>query len=442
MMLNRCLPLRRANRKRTIARAVLSSFRFEMLEPRTCMANDLDISSLSTMPLSTAGYDLPYQQPAIARSYVADSYNAYSGSISRQQIEEVICLVPPTSELFSLKSELCIDASVGPRQTSVDSLLLSENSGAYAGAGLRSPVTYRADFSVLQWKLYAPDSASYNALDDSLDSARPKIVDVPQVVVGETEGEGDDPPTITTQANEPESPVVFIAKAPKHVEVVEQHSPVRKASFIAAVDWIHGSRSNALVSLKEQASEELVTQVSGHETADSTKQVVASQRNGWLGLLEFKAVQPIRTDPNAQDASDSEVDDLAVRPMIAALPGLDAQADGVSELPDDAIQAAAGTNNSARPGDVIQRTVAVTRKQLAVRTLDEATEALPSAAAIVEAGAWPPGVWLSSEENSQSPSVDSWRTTRYWYLAAIPAFFALPRRVRDRLPSVPRLKRA
>ena len=127
---------------------------------------------------------------------------------------------------------------------------------------------------------------------------------------------------------------------------------------------------------------------------------------------------------------------------MAALPGLVATSEVVFEYPAETIKAYTRHGESGRPTNNAEKLPTSHHQPLPVRTLSESSDAMMPDVTVTEAAALPLGVLLSAEEKDETPATTSSRSSRYWYLAAIPAFLALPRRVRDRLPTMPRLKRA
>ena len=461
MMLSRWLLSRRTKRKRTLASSATDACRIEMLEPRTCMANDLTASNLF-VPLATPGYDEPFHQPTLAPSNAVPDFSVsdccgtassavdtgltgpysvspYAGdysidfSVRSWRLDDEICLIPPTVEVFSLEIELCIDPSVGPRPSPGLASL------AYGDRSIDDSFRYAGSFLSSAYTQDLLDAPSLNA---DFGNARAKIADVPQRVGDD--GEGEVPPTNSDTAIEPTAPVMVATKTSKHGEVVERHATTRKASFVAAIDDIHGSKTDAVSGLKVADSDKAIARESDDESAAALK------RLGWSELLASKALRATSAnDESPQDPecdAESELDDACSRPLLAALPGMNAKDDFAFEFPADADPTDARSIDMAQPATAVELLPVSLHPRLPVSTVSasiasDASDGTVPAVTVSEAAAWPLGILLQNKEDeTQVPASESSRPSRYWYLAAIPAFFALPRRVRERTPSVPRLK--
>ena len=453
MMLRRWFLSSRARRKRSLAASAMHAVRFETLEQRTCMANDLDASPLRYMPLDIAASYPSNRQVAIFSSYSVNNSStgsfAVGYSMTGLSLDEVICLIEPTYETFAYDIELCIDPSVGPRpEPGARGKLL------FAAERLAADVVYFDSLAPTQLPMFnsvgdslRDDSWNFDA-GQSAGTFRPKLVDVPQTIVVDTEGEGEaeNPPSITTMQKAPDSSMVLTARTAKYSEATEHKSAVREANFVAAIDWIRGSKSDELISFQatdsdEAATDQLNSQADGQAKV-TAKQPASMERYGWTGLLASRGSNRAYSAMTLDNETELATDQNELRPLTAALPGLVATSEVVFEYPADTIKAYTKHGEPGRPTNNAETLPASNHQLLPVKTQGESSDAAMASVTVTEAAALPLGVFLSAEEKTETPAAVSSRSSRYWYLAAIPAFLALPRRVRDRLPSMPRLKRA
>ncbi len=93
-MLSRWFSSRRIKRKRRMVAPARNAFRLELLEQRTCMANDLDVSPISFMVLSTPIYSQSTNPPVLATSHFSSNYVSNSSASTSLIEEECLLQVP------------------------------------------------------------------------------------------------------------------------------------------------------------------------------------------------------------------------------------------------------------------------------------------------------------------------------------------------------------
>ena len=75
-------------------------------------------------------------------------------------------------------------------------------------------------------------------------------------------------------AEAPDSPAVLTAKTAKHGEAIEHQSAARKASFVAAIDWVHGSKTDELISFQATGSDEAISDQLNSQASGQAKVTV------------------------------------------------------------------------------------------------------------------------------------------------------------------------
>lgn len=395
-MINRWLPARQPRYKRRLRSKTPHSLRLESLERRYCMTSDV-ANEIDTVPAPS------YSNPAPPLVYLQAS-----NAIGRPQRFAVICDELASFQALAADSSICLDTAEGPWLTSFNRVYLARTEAAQSttatlnSSGTLSGTAY-ADNWTGQVHGAALDAVHGNSGADVL---RPNLPIVTQRVVGEGEG--------PTQAVVSKPPASTETKSSGDHQVAKSAAnqnnlnAARAAGFVTSIETSNrggeSTRNTANRNWTQDAPHQEVVLVSRVPTQSASNE-------GWTGLLADRA-----------PATAVDLTKFESRPQLSVVPG--------------------------RELTVVTKTIAEPAPEhlhlVNYRQLDEISQSEPGvgsanvpvtvASVVVESSQLNAEtlVTLSPEESSDDkPSAQAapTRRSRYWVLAAIPAFFIIPRRV-------------
>lgn len=415
-MISRWLLPEHSKRKRRRRSKILTGFRIETLERRYCMANDFDVSPIPIHP-----NDVSLTAVVFANSSMVD----------RRQTSVPNCEVPVSFAIDIQDSEYCFDNFVGARYVAFR--LAPGNAFQSVTLDLVAPQNNFND---------APQAAAVDGVfgASGADALRPNLPGIQQMTVAE--GEGPAHLVLTTPHGEAAISHVVQPSIGKNT-FGATGSGALTAGFVTSIDRSASATSSGDVSdspgnyspgndslSNDSPGSVAEASWSGAGPRQEGKQVSlieqSARQSSWTGLVAERAL------PFGLDASLSEYE---TRPHLTIVPGRQlnetTRSDAMTDVPGRHTRLVnARKTESPRTFDA-----AITPPGIPVIVANTNTDSSDMVgetviALLVEDG-------LDTKDKSPSASTPP---SRYWFLAAIPFFFAIPRRVKPLQPRRPGLQ--